>query len=331
MTARARAFAPRLGLLAALAAAGTLGQRAATAREQPAPAAEQLQTVVVTGSMIKRKDFDTPSPLQVLSAEDLKDSGYTSISDVLRALSANGQGTLTQTNPYSFAGGASGVALRGLTVGATLTLIDGERMVAYPLTDDGERTFVDVSSIPFSVVDRVEVLKDGASSEYGSDAIAGVVNVIIRQSFKGLEFNAEAGQTGKHDGATEHINGIAGIGDLESDGYNAYLSIEWRHQDEIYLANRSGLWTNLNWTPWGGVNLTPGAGSAYAVGAVFYPASLTGILLNPATQAIDGSEIYLHGSRRADSEPAIHDRARSKGPAAGGDAGLREQPAGMPG
>jgi iron complex outermembrane recepter protein len=270
----------------------------AQAQEQTPSAAPatSLETVVVTGSLIKRADFDTPSPLQVMTADDLKETGYTSISDVLRSLSANGQGTLTQTNPFSFAGGASGVALRGLTVGATLTLVDGERMVAYPLTDDGQRTFVDTSSIPFSVVERVEVLKDGASSEYGSDAIAGVVNVILKKSFKGFEFNAEAGETGKHDGATEHINGIAGIGDLDSDGYNAFLSVEWRHQDEIYLFNRSGLWNNLNWTPWGGVNLTPGAGSAYAAGAVFYPASLTGILLNPATQALDGSEIYLHNA-----------------------------------
>jgi iron complex outermembrane receptor protein len=169
---------------------------AAYAQEQAAPAPpEMLQEVVVTGTLIKRADFDTPSPLQVLSVEDLQNSGYTSISDVLRTLSANGQGTLTQTNPFSFAGGASGVALRGLTVGATLTLIDGERMVAYPLTDDGQRTFVDTSSIPFSVVERVEVLKDGASSEYGSDAIAGVVNVIIKKSFNGFEFSAEAGQT----------------------------------------------------------------------------------------------------------------------------------------
>jgi len=284
----------RILLAVLMSAGGALGAPAQGQEQATGGGSQQLQTVVVTGTLIKRTDFDTPSPLQVISAEDLKNSGFTSISDVLRNISANGQGTLTQSNPFSFAGGAAGIALRGLTVGATLTLIDGERMVAYPLTDDGQRTFVDVSSIPFSVIERVDVLKDGASSEYGSDAIAGVVNVILKKSFKGFEFNAEGGQTGRHDGATEHINAIAGIGDLDSDGYNAFLSVEWRHQDEIYLYSRHGLWNNLNWTPWGGVNLTPGAGSAYAAGAVFYPASLTGILLNPSTQALDGSEIYLH-------------------------------------
>ena len=291
--ARARRGLLALQALIFLAAPLCLQAQEQVAAEESEPT---LQTVVVTGTLIKRTDFDTPSPIQVLTAEDLKDSGYTSISEVLRSISANGQGTLTQTNPYSFAGGASGVALRGLTVGATLTLVDGERMVAYPLTDDGQRSFVDVNSIPFSVVERVEVLKDGASSEYGSDAIAGVVNVILKKSFTGFEVNAEGGQSSRRDGATEHLNAIGGIGDLASDGYNAYLSVEWRHQDEIFLDNRHGIWTNLNWLPYGGVNLNQGSGSAYAAQAVTYPNSLTGILLNPNTQAIDGSEIYLNNA-----------------------------------
>jgi iron complex outermembrane recepter protein len=284
------------GLLASQALLFLAAPLCLQAQEQAAAPAQTLETVVVTGTLIKRTDFDTPSPVQVLTAEDMKDSGYTSISEVLRSLSANGQGTLTQTNPYSFAGGASGVALRGLTVGATLTLIDGERMVAYPLTDDGQRSFVDVNSIPLSVVERVEVLKDGASSEYGSDAIAGVVNVILKKSFTGFEVEAEGGQTGRSDGATERVNAIGGIGDLQSDGYNAYLSVEWRHQDAIFLNNRSGLWTNLNWTPYGGVNLNQGAGSAYAAQDVAYPNSLTGYLVNPNTLAVDGSEIYLNNA-----------------------------------
>jgi iron complex outermembrane recepter protein len=285
-----------IGLLALQALLFLAAPSCLQAQEQAAAPAQTLDTVVVTGTLIKRTDFDTPSPVQVLTAEDMKDSGYTSISEVLRSLSANGQGTLTQTNPYSFAGGASGVALRGLTVGATLTLIDGERMVAYPLTDDGQRSFVDVNSIPLSVVERVEVLKDGASSEYGSDAIAGVVNVILKKSFTGFEVEGEGGQSGRSDGATEHVNAIGGIGDLQSDGYNAYLSVEWRHQDAIFLDNRSGLWTNLNWIPYGGVNLSQGAGSAYTAQVVAYPNSLSGYLVNPNTLAVDGSEIYLHNA-----------------------------------
>src|ERR1700683_2280757 len=99
----------------------------AWAQQAPAAAGDQsseqvLQTVIVTGSVIKRTDFETPSPVQVMTAADLQQSGYTSVSDVLRNLSANGAGTLSQSFGGAFAGGASGVGLRGLTVGVTLAL-----------------------------------------------------------------------------------------------------------------------------------------------------------------------------------------------------------------
>jgi iron complex outermembrane recepter protein len=111
--------------------------------------------------------------VQVITAEDLKRSGYTDVSDVLRNVSANGAGTLSQSYNFAFAGGASGMALRGLAVGATLVLIDGHRTAPYPLSDDDQRSFVDVSNIPLDAIERVEILKDGASALYGSDAIAG--------------------------------------------------------------------------------------------------------------------------------------------------------------
>jgi hypothetical protein len=137
----------------------------ATAQNAPQTSGEEpLAQVVVTGSLIKRTDTETPSPVQVISEKELLDSGYRNVSDVLRTLSANGQGTLNQGFGQAFASGGSGIALRGLTVGDTLTLIDSERMVAYPLSDDGERSFVDVSAIPFNAIESVEVLKDGASA-----------------------------------------------------------------------------------------------------------------------------------------------------------------------
>src|ERR1700730_7431832 len=159
----------RFGLAVLIAAA-------TTATAQTAPSSDQLQEIVVTGSLIKRTDIETPTPVQIITDVDLKDSGYTNVSDVLRNLSANGSGTLNQGFGQAFAAGATGIALRGLSVGDTLTLIDGERMVNYPLSDDGERSFVDVSAVPFNAVDTIEVLKDGSSALYGADAIAGVVN-----------------------------------------------------------------------------------------------------------------------------------------------------------
>jgi iron complex outermembrane receptor protein len=224
---------------------------------------QNLQEVIVTGSIIPRTDSETPSPVQVITATELTQSGFTSVQQALNALSANGQGTLSQAFTGGFAGGAAGVALRGLTVGETLTLIDGERMVDYPIPDDDERGFVDTASIPMLAVDHIDILKDGASSEYGSDAIAGVVNVILRKTYTGAEFSAEGGMSGHGDGATERLTGIAGFGNLSSDGYNGWIAVEWRHQDEIFNTARSGAWNALNWTPYGGTNATPGAGSLY--------------------------------------------------------------------
>jgi len=262
------------------------GVVAVHAQEQTQASSEQtLQTVVVTGSMIKRTDFETPSPVQVITSQDLQQSGYTTVQQVLANLSANGQGTLSQGFSGAFAAGASGIALRGLTVGATLTLVDSERMVAYPLTDDGQRSFVDTSSIPLVAVDRIDVLKDGASAEYGSDAMAGVVNVVLKKTYTGAEFSADAGTSSHHDGSTERLSGIFGSGDLASDGYNAYLAIEWRHQDEIWNSSRTGQpWNQLNWAPEGGTNSTPGAGSIWAndgLGTSFPAAS--GYYLVPAS------------------------------------------------
>jgi len=154
--------------------------------------AAPVQRVEITGSNIRRVDAETPSPVQVITADEMKKSGYTSVADVLRNISANGAGQLTNANSEAFAGGASGVALRGLSVGDTLVLIDGHRMAPYPLADDTERQFTDISSIPFDAIERIEVLKDGASAVYGSDAIAGVINVILKKSVKGTTVAVEA-------------------------------------------------------------------------------------------------------------------------------------------
>ncbi len=218
------------------------------------------EKVIVTGTNIRRVDSETPSPVQVISSEDLKKSGYTSVAQVLQGITANGQGTLNQGFSQAFAGGASGISLRGLTTAYTLVLIDGHRMAPYPLSDDGQRQFVDVSNIPFDAVERIEILKDGASAVYGSDAIAGVVNIILKHSFVGDTITAEYGAPTEGAGKTTHASISHGWGDLDVDGYNAYLNVEYRHQDPIYYGDRAGdgLWQSLNYTGLGGLNKTPG-------------------------------------------------------------------------
>jgi len=240
------------------------------------PAAQQ---VVVTGSNVRRTDSETPSPVQVMTAQDIKNSGYTSVGDVLHNITANNMGSLSQSAPSAFAAGGSGVALRGLTVGATLVLIDGHRMASYPMPDDGERDFVDISSIPMDAIERIEVLKDGASAIYGSDAIAGVVNVILKKSFTGLTMSAETGISSHGDGATQHASITTGWGDLSKDGQNAYVSVEGRHANSILLKSRPYL-ARTDWTPYGGVNLTQGTASGADSGASSGAGSGTGYLVD---------------------------------------------------
>ncbi len=270
----------RRGVFAASAAVGLLSGPVGAQQAPPKPPSEtELQEIVVTGSLIKRTDLETPSPVQVINATDLINSGYTNVSDVLRNLAANGQGTLNQGFTEAFAAGASGIALRGLTVGGTLTLLDSERMVAYPLSDDGQRSFVDVTAIPFNAIDSVEVLKDGASAVYGADAIAGVVNIKLKPTYVGTEVTAEGGATQHNDGWTWHGAAITGSGDLESDGYNMYAALDWHRQEMILGSNRNGPWANNNWSSLpGGINATPGSPTQ---SAFTYPDSIQGYLLNP--------------------------------------------------
>jgi iron complex outermembrane receptor protein len=225
--------------------------------------AAPVQRVEITGSSIRRVDAETPSPVQVITNEELKQSGYTSIAQVLQNVTANGQGTLSQGFSGAFAAGAQAISLRGLNSSATLVLIDGHRVAPNSMFDDGQRAFVDISQIPFDAIERVEILKDGASAQYGSDAMAGVINVILKKTFTGTTVNAEGGSSTEGGGAVKHLSITSGIGDLETDGYNAFFSLEGRQQNSITNAERAGKspnggWTTMNWAPFGGNNSTPG-------------------------------------------------------------------------
>ena len=217
-----------------------------------------LDTIVVTGSYIRRINAESPSPVTTIDADEIEKSGLNSIADVIRTVSADNSGTLSQAFSGAMAGGADGVALRGLTVDATLVLVDGHRMASYPLTDDGQRQFVDIDSLPMAIVDRVEVLRDGASATYGSDAIAGVVNVILKKEFTGLDLSATAGSTDRGDGLSQRFAALFGSGNLAADGHNFYVSVEGRHQQAIPQEARGSYIAASDLTPWGGPNLYGG-------------------------------------------------------------------------
>ncbi|MDB5712071.1 MAG: TonB-dependent receptor [Sphingomonas bacterium] len=225
--------------LAVLFATPAMAQTAPAAQAPAAPAAEETPPdVVVTGSLFRRTDTETPSPVSVLSSAALQQRGLTTISDAIQTISAGNGGAVPQNFTGAFASGASGVSLRGLTTNSTLTLFDGLRAANYPLADDGQRSFVDLNTIPSAIVDRVEVLRDGASSTYGADAIAGVVNIILKKQITGLIGRVEAGVSQRGDSDNQRLQLTAGFGDLADKGFNFYISGEYQHLGQVFNRER---------------------------------------------------------------------------------------------
>jgi iron complex outermembrane receptor protein len=163
-------------------------------------------------------------------------------------------------NGGAFAHGASGASLRGLTTDSTLVLFDGLRAAYYPLSDDGERNFVDLNTIPDFVLDRIEVLQDGASSTYGADAVAGVINIITKKNFQGVEARAEDG-VAEHGGAGHsQASLLYGIGDIHSDGWNFYFGGEYQKDEALYNRQRGRYYNTADQSYFCGVSATtPGA------------------------------------------------------------------------
>jgi iron complex outermembrane receptor protein len=247
---------------------------------QPAAAPAEVGEIVVTGSLIRRTGVETPSPVTVLTADSMTKAGISTISDALRSISADNSGTIPNAFSDGFAAGSSGIALRGLTVNSTLVLIDGLRTANYPLPDDGVRGFVDLNTIPFSAVQQVEVLKDGASSIYGADAVGGVVNIIMKPTFTGEEADAELGGTQHGGGFSQRYTATVGYGDLNKDRYNAYVDVEYQSDDRIRGSQREFPYDTNDLSSIGGANLNggqplggTGPGSIYGT---VTPATLTG-------------------------------------------------------
>jgi iron complex outermembrane recepter protein len=252
--------------------AGTLLSAGVLAQSQETP---QLERVIVTGSNIKRSDTETASPVQVLTRDDIEKTGKQSIQEVLRGVTADGQGSIPTSFTAGFASGSASVSLRGLGVNSTLVLINGRRMTTYGLADDGARTFVDLNTIPLEAVERIEVLKDGASAIYGADAVGGVVNLILRKTYNGGSIGGSYGQTGHSDGQTTRAFGTLGFGNLDSDKYNVFVSLEASQQKHIMSTDRGfigaddltqfGFYDTTNGAPRPWIGAGPSANSPYGV------------------------------------------------------------------
>jgi iron complex outermembrane receptor protein len=212
----------------------------AAASDNAAPQEDKGNDIIITGSIVRNPAAATASPVVTTTAEDLQNRGVATVADALQLLTANNAGTAPPSwSSFGFATGASAPSLRGLNDAYTLTLFNGMRTAPYPLGDDGYRNFVDINTIPISIVDHIDALLDGASATYGSDAIAGVINVIVKRQVQGLHLNASAAISQKGDAGAQSLSATYGYGDLDRQGFNVYVNGEYQKNDPL-LVNARG-------------------------------------------------------------------------------------------
>jgi iron complex outermembrane receptor protein len=209
----------------ALALACAYAQPAAA---QQAPDPESMQRVEVTGSSIKRTAAETAGSVQILTREDIDRTGQTTALGILNSAAAiSTEANSVTTGSGAFATGASAIGMRNLGKVSTLVLVNGRRIAQYAIADAGQNSFTNVDAIPSAAIERIEILKDGASAIYGSDAVAGVVNIILRRDYQGGKLSANYKEAdGFRDMRNRNVSGIVGYGDIDRDGFNTYLTYE---------------------------------------------------------------------------------------------------------
>ena len=205
----------RLAHAAWLALALTPLSQAQTASPADETEAGKAQRVEITGSAIKRLEGETALPVQVLTREDIVKAGVTTAAEIVGRLSATAtnltDGISIAAGGYRDQMGFNAANLRGVGVSSTLVLLNGRRMANF--ASPGDDAGVDLNTIPAAAIERVEVLLDGASAIYGSDAIAGVINFITRRDFQGVQLDAYYGDTQEGGGGKRTASIAAGIGD----------------------------------------------------------------------------------------------------------------------
>ena len=196
---------------------------------EPTPMAR----VEVTGSSIKRTQAEAAGSVQVLTRDDIEKTGQTTALGILTSTaSIDTNLNSASSSSGSFATGASGVSMRGLGKVSTLVLVNGRRIAPYGLADGAQENFTNLDAIASEAIERIEVLKDGASAIYGSDAIAGVVNIILRKDFQGAKIRTHY-QESQHfkENRNRNVSAIVGYGDIDQQGFNTYLTAEVYKRD----------------------------------------------------------------------------------------------------
>ena len=211
-------------------------------------AQEAAQRVEITGSAIKRIDGETALPVQVITRKEIERSGAVNVEQLIQQLSvsSSSQGLTASSASGATTGGISAVSLRGLGSQRTLILLNGRRIAPYGQGFTGDSVSVDVNSIPVSALERVEVLKEGASAVYGSDAIAGVINFILRKDVRGGEISVDYSDTSQGGGSTSRFGATYGAGDLDRDRYNFMVTALIQSEKPLFGRDRSFASSGIN-------------------------------------------------------------------------------------
>ncbi|KGO99074.1 TonB-dependent receptor plug domain-containing protein [Novilysobacter defluvii] len=193
--------------------------------------ATTLDRIEVTGSRIRQVDIETSQPVLMISREEIENQGFSTVADILQNVSAAGSPAFSRASPLTANAEAGGsyIDLRNLGATRTLVLVNGKRL---GISTAG---YQDISTIPSSVVERIEVLKDGASSIYGSDAMAGVINIITRKNFDGAEVNAYFGQYDEGDGTIQSYDFVTGF---SGDRGSVTIGAEYHKEEEVWAKDR---------------------------------------------------------------------------------------------
>ncbi|WP_434931274.1 TonB-dependent receptor [Shewanella sp. HL-SH5] len=234
----------------AIAVSLSLAPIAFVAQAADASAEAKVERIEVTGSRIKRTDIEGPSPVQSLNKEDIANMGFDNLQQLLERMPANGAGAFsTRGNSQdSTANGGASISLRGLGPDATLVLINGRRVGTSAFAEGITNSFVDINNIPVSAIERIDILKDGASAIYGSDAIAGVVNIVLRKDIEGIEVNLGYGD----DNGTGYDETTASVvWGVKADKGSASIILDYFTNGTL-SAEDMGQFGTANQSPYGG-------------------------------------------------------------------------------
>ncbi len=203
--------------------------------QEQAEGAKTLDKVTVTGSRIKRAEVEGPAPVVVVTAQDIEKQGFSTVYDALNTLSQFTGSVQNELNAGGFTPNGSFLNLRGLGPGYQLVLINGRRAADYPQPYNGQSNAVNLANIPAAAIDRIEVLSGGASAIYGSDAVAGVVNIIMKTNFDGDMLSVRAGTTTRGGGDTGRLQWVGG---KTTERASITYAFEFLGREAIYAGQR---------------------------------------------------------------------------------------------